>query len=88
MAKRLYIDPEETRSILQGLVRKGFTAEDEPRSGAYRYQSRSEQQDELIGRAEALYRQQIVRISTLIHSKPSLAVRDFAAAFRFTKEKP
>jgi hypothetical protein len=40
-----------------------------------------------MGRTEAVYRRQIVRISTLIHSKPSSAVRDFARAFRFTKEK-
>jgi len=32
------------------------------------------------------YRREVVRVSTLIHSKPSSPVRDFARAFRFTKE--
>jgi predicted ArsR family transcriptional regulator len=88
LSKRLYIDPEQTRNILQGLSRKQFIFDDEARSGSYRYQSDSEQRDELIGRAEKMYRREIVRISTLIHSKPSRAIRDFADAFRFTKEKP
>jgi DNA-binding MarR family transcriptional regulator len=88
LSKRLYIDPEQTRNLLQGLIRKGFVVEDEARSGSYRYQSESEQRDEVIRRAEAMYRREIIRISTLIHSKPSRAIRDFADAFRFTKEKP
>jgi DNA-binding MarR family transcriptional regulator len=88
LARRLYIDPEQTRSIVQGLSSKGFISENEPGSGSYRYLSKSTEQDALIERAEALYRRQIVRISTLIHSKPSRAVRDFAEAFRFTREKP
>lgn len=41
----------------------------------------------MISQLEAIYRREIVRISTLIHAKPSAAIRDFARAFRFTKEK-
>jgi hypothetical protein len=33
------------------------------------------------------YSRELVRLSTLIHSRASLAVREFARAFRFTKEK-
>jgi DNA-binding MarR family transcriptional regulator len=88
LVRRLYIDQEQTRAILQGLSRKELVAEDELHSGSYRYESKSERQDQLIGRAEELYRREIVRISTLIHSKPSRAIRDFADAFRFKKEKP
>ena len=54
---------------------------------AYRYEPRSPETDTMIARVEAIYRHEIVRISTLIHAKPSAAIRDFARAFRFTKEK-
>lgn len=87
LAKRLYIDAEQTRALLNELSRKQlvqFTSE-EPE--AYRYQPRSPKTDALIARVEAVYRHEIVRISTLIHAKPSAAIRDFARAFRFTKEK-
>jgi DNA-binding MarR family transcriptional regulator len=88
LVRRLYIDQEQTREILQGLSRKELIVEDELHSGSYRYESKSEQQDQLIACAEELYRREIVRISTLIHSKPPRAIRDFADAFRFKKEKP
>jgi hypothetical protein len=34
-----------------------------------------------------MYRREVVRVSNMIHAKPALALRDFAQAFRFTKEK-
>ena len=55
----------------------------------YYYRSNSDQQgtDALIDSVDKTYRREIVRVSTLIHSKGSSAVRDFARAFRFTKER-
>jgi hypothetical protein len=88
LARRLYVDQERTRGILQGLSRKNLVAEDEARSGSYCYEPQCEPQNCLMAEVEALYRRETVRISTLIHSKPSRAIRDFADAFRFTKEKP
>lgn len=87
IARRLYIDPNQAQALLAHLSRKGMVAADPDRADFYRYESRSAERDQLMGRTEAVYRRQIVRISTLIHSKPSSAVRDFARAFRFTKEK-
>ncbi len=86
LSRRLYVDPEQTRNLLQGLIRKRLVAEDEGLAGSYRYHSESEQRDQVIGNAEAMYRREIIRISNLIHSKPSRAIRDFADAFRFKKE--
>ena len=87
LAKRLYISADETRSILLDLKRKQLISAIAEEADSFRYDSESEQRDTLISRTEELYRRQIIRISTLIHSKPSSAVRDFARAFRFTKEK-
>jgi hypothetical protein len=87
VARRLYIVPQQAQAVLADLSRKGMLAADPERQDSYRYASTSAERDELMARTEAVYRRQIVRISTLIHSKPSSAVRDFARAFRFTKEK-
>ena len=87
IARRLYIVPDQAQAVLVDLSRKGMLAVDPERPDLYRYESTSAERDQLMGRTEAVYRRQIVRISTLIHSKPSSAVRDFARAFRFTKEK-
>ena len=87
VARRLYIVPDQAQAVLADLSRKGMLAVDPEREDSYGYASRSAERDQLMGRTEAVYRRQIVRISTLIHSKPSSAVRDFARAFRFTKEK-
>jgi predicted ArsR family transcriptional regulator len=87
LAKRLYIGENATRSIFLDLERKKLIVANAQGPDGYQYCSSSEERDQLIARTERIYRRQIVRISNLIHSKPSSAVRDFARAFRFTKEK-
>lgn len=87
LAKRLYIDPEQTRALLAELNRKQLVQFISGEPEACCYQPRSPETDAVIARVEAVYRHEIVRISTLIHAKPSAAIRDFARAFRFTKEK-
>jgi len=87
VARRLYIGPDEAQAVLADLSRKGLLTTDPEKPDSYRYESESAERNQLMGSTEAVYRRQIVRISTLIHSKPSSAVRDFARAFRFTKEK-
>jgi predicted ArsR family transcriptional regulator len=86
LGKRLYINPEAVRVILDDLIRRDLVAADS--SGpSYFYESRSPERDEIIAHVDETYRRQVVRISQLIHSKPSAAVRDFARAFRFTKDQ-
>ena len=43
--------------------------------------------DELIAAVDSAYRKELIRISRLIHSKPSAAVREFARAFRIKKDR-
>lgn len=87
LAKRLYISPGAAGNLLLSLARRHLIATVRGAADSYGYESKTEEQDRLMERLDATYRREIVRISTLIHSKPSAAVRDFAKAFRFTKEK-
>jgi predicted ArsR family transcriptional regulator len=85
LSKRLYISRDAVRLLLEDLARKHLVLLESGES-AY-YYSAPEEQDRLIGVVDETYRRQIVRISQLIHSKPSAALRDFARAFRFTKDE-
>ena len=53
----------------------------------YSYLPRSEEQDDLMRAIDNAYRRDLVRISTMLHSKASSPVREFAKAFRFKKER-
>jgi len=85
LSKRLYIGRDAARGLLDDLVHRGLVRFDAEGS-TYFYEAASEEQDHLIALVDETYRRQLVRISQLIHSKPSAAVRDFARAFRFTKK--
>jgi DNA-binding MarR family transcriptional regulator len=87
LAQRLYIPLEETTAVLLDLKRKQLISVSPNEADSFRYNLDSPERNDLIRRTEELYRRQVVRISTMIHSKPSSAVRDFARAFRFTKER-
>lgn len=84
VAAKLYIPPETALSVLQDLARKNLTqASNDGRSFAYEVAGR----DELIAEVELTYRRELVRVANLIHSKASSAVRDFARAFRISKNE-
>lgn len=88
IAERLYIGIDAVRNIMQELVRRRLLAADTQQSvKQYFYESKSEDLDSLIEAVAATYRHDLVRVSTFIHTKASSAVRDFAKAFKFTKER-
>jgi hypothetical protein len=89
MAKALYVSPETAHKILQDVAQRGLIAPVSAPSAVeqYGYQSQSADRDALLRAVESTYRRELVRVSTMIHSKASPAVREFARAFRFTKEK-
>jgi hypothetical protein len=86
VAKRLWIEREHTRGILHDLVRSQFLTLTAGEQEQYACQADPGNDGILRGVAE-IYRQDMVRISTMIHAKPSSAVKAFAKAFRFTKEQ-
>jgi predicted ArsR family transcriptional regulator len=88
LAQRLYVSSDVVLTLLQDLIRRGFIALVHGPPEGYRYESASSGQDQLMAAVDETYRREVVRISTLIHSKPSASVREFARAFRLTKERP
>lgn len=87
LASRLYIPPEKVRTVLHDLVRLQVAQEMPGSPPRYCYFPRSEEQNELMHRIDHAYRRDLVRISTMIHSKASSPIREFAKAFRFKKDR-
>jgi hypothetical protein len=86
LATRLYIQPDEASRLLGDLLRDELVAITPDAPDQYGYQSRGSETDGLLEDLDATYRRELVRVSTMIHSKAPPAVREFARAFRFTKE--
>jgi hypothetical protein len=87
LSKRLYISTEVVNFLLEDLLRRRLVAVVPGPTAGYVYESASVDQDQLMSSLDLTYRRETVRISTMIHSKPSSSVREFARAFRFTKER-
>jgi len=82
MAEALFLAPASAHEILEDLMRENLIDAAPDTSG---YTSKAER-DPLLAAVDAAYRKELIRISRLIHSKPSAAVRAFARAFRMKKE--
>lgn len=82
MAHALYISLEATQGILQDLKQRGFVTVD-----AYHYNfDPGFHEISLIAELDLLYRRDLIRISRMIHSKASPAIREFARAFKLKKD--
>jgi hypothetical protein len=87
LASRLYIAPEQVSEVLRDLMRLQIVQEIDGLPLKYSYLPRSEEQDDLMRAIDNAYRRDLVRISTMIHSKASSPVREFAKAFRFKRDR-
>jgi hypothetical protein len=87
LASRLYIPGDKVGNLLADLVRLQLITRTEGSPAKYAYSPRSEDQNRMMRLVDEAYRRDLVRVSTMIHSKTSPAVRDFARAFRFKKER-
>jgi hypothetical protein len=87
LASRLYLPAEKVSNLLQELVRQQLVAKLESSPQKYSYFAASDEQNEMMRMVDSAYRHDLVRISTMIHSKTSPGVREFARAFRFKKER-
>jgi DNA-binding MarR family transcriptional regulator len=85
LGSRLYIPLDKVSDLLRDLVRMQFIAESSTEPSRYSYISKSPEQDELMRTVDTAYRQDLVRISTMIHEKASPAAREFARAFLLKK---
>jgi hypothetical protein len=87
IASRLYAPPEQVLALLRDLVRLHLVQESAAAPAKFSYFPRSEEQNDLMQRVDEAHRRDLVRISTMVHSKASSPVREFARAFRFRKER-
>jgi len=81
LAALLYLPEEQTRAILEDLEQRTLVERD-AEGIAY---SPGHPRDHLMGEVDRTWRRELVRLSKMIHSKGSPAVREFARAFRFKK---
>jgi predicted transcriptional regulator len=87
MASALYVRQDQAEKILEGLLQRELIAADPRTPGAYFYSTENDPRNQLLDAVNEIYRREVVRISSLIHSKASAGVRDFARAFRIKKDK-
>ncbi|MFP5227914.1 MAG: hypothetical protein ACLGXA_09815 [Acidobacteriota bacterium] len=80
----LYLPEDRTRRILDDLQQRSLVVSSEK---GHAYNS-APARDSLLDHVDRTWRRELVRLSNLIHSKASPAVREFARAFRFKKENP
>lgn len=85
MSQALYVPADLAGNILRDLAQRDLLEKKE--SGEYQYKSHSAEKDALIAQVDETYRRELIRVSRMVHAKAPSAVRDFAQAFRFTKEK-
>jgi len=85
LAERLYIESGIAEILLQDLTSRRLivNALGEPAGFIFNSEPESERLMRLV---DATYRTNLIRVSTMIHSKPSSALRDFARAFRITRK--
>jgi len=86
LASRLYVPVDRVSQIVTDLIRLQIARELQGSPVKFAYLQRSAEQDELMRQVDTIYRNDLVRVSTMIHEKASSPVREFARAFKFRKE--
>ena len=87
IAKLLFVRQEVATRILEGLVQRNLIAAVPRASGRFFFNPDDEKRNRLIEDVDTVYRKEVVRISSMIHSRAPAGVRDFARAFRFKRDK-
>jgi len=86
LTKSLYLAPESVKEILDDLVRQRLIEASIGIFDCYHYEPASNL-DPIVALVDSAYRRELIRITRLIHSKPSAAVREFARAFRIKRDQ-
>lgn len=83
LAHQLYVSADQTTDIVRDLQSRGLITFDAGRCAW----NESWANTELIQAVDRFWRRELIRISSLIHTKASPSVRQFASAFRFRKSQ-
>jgi hypothetical protein len=86
VAAHNYITEQRAEDVLQALLRRDLVTADEspPR---FRFNPATAQIRDLVQELARCYQTNLSRITTFIHSKPSVSVKEFARAFDFKKDR-
>lgn len=87
LASRLYLPADKVTELLNDLIRRQLVQQIAGLPPRYSYLPRTEEQNEWMYKVDVAYRRELVRISTMLHSKSSSPVREFARAFRLKKDR-
>ena len=87
LAARMFVDAGTVNEIVKDLQRRELISAVPGSSSEYRYEAKSGYTDTLMQALSDMYRRELISISKLIHSKTPSAARDFARAFKFTKDR-
>ncbi|HEY1965262.1 MAG TPA: hypothetical protein VGG59_10045 [Acidobacteriaceae bacterium] len=87
MATSLYVREDVAAKTLDSLLQRNLIARDSKGPDVYFYSAADEDRNHLLEAVDAIYRKEVVRLSSMIHSKGSAGVRDFARAFRIKKDR-
>jgi predicted transcriptional regulator len=87
MAAVLYVRQDIAAKILETLHQRDLISADPRKPDQYFYSADVAPRNQLLESVNEIYRRDVVRISSMIHSKASAGVRDFARAFRIKKDK-
>lgn len=87
IARALFIGEPEAAVLLARLADQGFIAA--AKSGLpshYHYQPKSSEWKDMVEHVAVLYRQYLIPITNLIHSKSKSRIQEFADAFKIRKD--
>lgn len=79
--QRLYIPVDKAEQVLGSLAEKGFLVLGEQ---GYRFSCRTRDLESMVCRLAQAYREKLIPVTNLIHSKPN-RIRAFADAFRLRR---
>jgi hypothetical protein len=85
IASRLFVPRGVAASVIRALVRRRLVAQTEGDT-KYVYDFAWEPDEEFMSRVAATYRRNLIRVTTLIHSKAPPSVLEFARAFEPRKD--
>jgi hypothetical protein len=87
VARRVYVSRDQARVILQDIARHGFIVASVETPGGYHYEPAWDEA-QIMAKVAATYRQHLIHVAGLIHSKTaSGAVQEFARAFKFKSKE-
>jgi hypothetical protein len=84
VAAHNYISPQRAQQTLDGLRRRGLVSADE---SGFRLDASAPGLRTLIDEVARVYKSNLSRIATLIHSRPSASIKEFARAFDLKKDR-